>query len=212
MPTTRERSPRLALPDVFGLQDHKDAHGKVGPLAEVAFRVESIHTTHGARHAHARGPFGRAGGSLAIMKLYMVVRCPFAHRASMALGEKGLSFEPVFYAPRTRPTELDAVSKNAKSPTLFDGDDAVYESAVVLEYLEDKFPGRPLLPGAAKARADVRVTIARVNEELGSKFSAVMGEALTRLSPFETGVAVARPPASAQFWAVRTVLASVRNR
>ena len=37
-------------------------------------------------------------------------------------------------------------------------------------------------------------------------------EALTRLSPFETGVAVARPPASAQFWAVRTVLASVRNR
>ena len=46
----------------------------------------------------------------------------------------------------------------------------------------------------------------------GAATTATQECLLTRLSPFETGVAVARPPASAQFWAVRTVLASVRNR
>lgn len=127
------------------------------------------------------------------MKLYMISRCPFAHRAAFALGEKGLTFEPVFYNGQARPKELDAVSKNAKSPTLFDGHDAVYESAVVLEYLEDRFPARPLMPVAAKARADVRVTIARVNEELGSKFGAIAGEAL-KPTPDDLAIAEASRP------------------
>lgn len=124
------------------------------------------------------------------MKLYLIDGCPFAHRAAIALAEKGIAFEPVVYTASARPPALDAVSPFAKSPTLFDGADAVYESAVVLEYLEDKFPARPLLPVSAKGRADVRLVIARVNDELGSKLGAIAGAAL-RPSPDPAKIAEA---------------------
>lgn len=122
------------------------------------------------------------------MKLYTVFRCPFGHRASIALREKNLAFETGFFTPAARPAELLAISPFAKSPTLVDGDTNVYDSLVVLEYLEDRYPERPLMPRDAAGRARVRLLIARVGEELFPYVGAIAREKVHKTTPDEAAV------------------------
>jgi RNA polymerase-associated protein len=111
------------------------------------------------------------------MRLYMLHRCPFGHRAAFALREKSLEFELVFFERGQRPQELEELGPLARSPTLFDDEAKVYDSQVVLEYLEDRYPEPHLLPATPKARAEIRMLIARVREELEPQHRAIITEA-----------------------------------
>ena len=111
------------------------------------------------------------------LRLYVLQGCPFGHRAAIAIAEKGLPVEIVSFERGKRPPELEALSPRAKSPTLFDGDAKVFESLAVLEYLEDRYPQPPLLPAAPFARAEARMFIARVTEEMAPRVGAVVAEA-----------------------------------
>ena len=110
------------------------------------------------------------------MKLFLLYRCPFAHRATIVLQEKGLAFEPVFFQVGKRPPEQEAVGPYAKSPTLIDGDTKVWDSQIVIEYLEDRYPVPSLMPTDAAQRAEVRMLNARVAQELGSPAGAIAME------------------------------------
>jgi len=110
------------------------------------------------------------------MKLYLLYRCPMAHRASIVLREKQLAFEPMFFKLGQRPPELEAVGPYAKSPTLFDGDARVFDSMIVIEYLEDRYPTPALLPADAGARAEVRMLALRVGQELLSPIGSIVPE------------------------------------
>ena len=125
------------------------------------------------------------------MRLYMLEGCPFAHRAVISLREKGLPFETVFFRAGHRPPELEAVGPRAKSPTLFDGDARVYDSQAVLEYLEERTPEPALLPPTPLGRAEVRMLLARVSDELASKQYAVVGE-LVKPEPDQAKLETAR--------------------
>lgn len=107
-------------------------------------------------------------------RLFALPGCPYAHRALMVLREKGLPFELVLYDLTSRPPELDAMGSRARSPTLLDGESAVYGSQVVLEYLEDRYPEPALMPSEPLARARVRMCIAHISDALVPKLDAVM--------------------------------------
>ena len=110
------------------------------------------------------------------LRLYVLQGCPFGHRVAIAIAEKNLPVEIVSFERGKRPPELEALSPRAKSPTLFDGDAKVYESLAVLEYLEDRYPQPALLPNDAFARAEARMFIARVTEEMAPRVGAVIAE------------------------------------
>jgi glutathione S-transferase len=112
------------------------------------------------------------------MQVHMMRGCPFAHRATFALREKSVSFEPVFFEMGKRSPELEAVGPYAKSPTVFDGDATVWDSQLVLEYIEDRYPSPPLLPPGPAARARVRMTAAIVDKEVGPKVGDLVMEAV----------------------------------
>jgi glutathione S-transferase len=63
--------------------------------------------------------------------------------------------------------EFLAVNPRGKVPAITDGDFALWESAVIVEYLEERFPERPLLPADARERARVRRVAAEAQEYLG---------------------------------------------
>ena len=81
--------------------------------------------------------------------------CPFVQRAAIALAEKGVAFERITVDLANKPDWFLAISPLGKVPLLKVGDAVIFESAVILEYLEETQPG-PLHPADALQRAEHR--------------------------------------------------------
>jgi len=89
------------------------------------------------------------------LKLISFDLCPYVQRAAIALVEKGVSFERVTIDLANKPDWFLAISPLGKVPLLKVGDAVIFESAVILEYLEETQPG-PLHPADALQRAEHR--------------------------------------------------------
>ena len=84
--------------------------------------------------------------------------CPYVQRAVIALTEKGVPFERIDIDLGNKPDWFLAISPLGKTPVLQVGDRAIFESAVILEYLEETQP-KPLHPDDALTRAEHRAWI-----------------------------------------------------
>jgi glutathione S-transferase len=84
--------------------------------------------------------------------------CPYVQRAMIALTEKGVPFERIDIDLANKPDWFLKVSPLGKTPVLLIGDHAIFESAVILEYLEET-QARPLHPANALHRAEHRAWI-----------------------------------------------------
>jgi glutathione S-transferase len=78
--------------------------------------------------------------------------CPYVQRAAIVLAEKGVAFERRDVDLANKPDWFKAVSPLGKTPVLLVDDDAIFESAVICEYLDDTLLPR-LHPGDALLRA-----------------------------------------------------------
>lgn len=96
------------------------------------------------------------------IKLYDFATSPNCQRVKVVLEEKGLAYETVPVDLRKgeqkEPEYLD-MNPYGKVPVLVDGDTVLYESCIINEYLEDKYPEPPLLPADPWARARIRILI-----------------------------------------------------
>ncbi|HVM84531.1 MAG TPA: glutathione S-transferase family protein [Candidatus Binatia bacterium] len=84
--------------------------------------------------------------------------CPYVQRAAIALAEKGAPFERVYVDLAAKPDWFKALSPLGKTPVLKVGETAIFESAVILEYLEDTQP-HALHPADPLRRAEHRSLI-----------------------------------------------------
>ncbi|HEY2212103.1 MAG TPA: glutathione S-transferase family protein [Bradyrhizobium sp.] len=84
--------------------------------------------------------------------------CPYVQRAVIALTEKSVAFERIDIDLANNPDWFVAISPLGKTPMLQVGDTAIFESAVILEYLEETQP-KPLHPADPLARAEHRAWI-----------------------------------------------------
>lgn len=89
------------------------------------------------------------------LKLISHKLCPYVQRAVIALTEKGVPFERVDIDLDNKPEWFLKISPLGKTPVLVVGDTAIFESAVILEYLEETQPNA-LHPRDALARAEHR--------------------------------------------------------
>ena len=89
------------------------------------------------------------------LKLISHKLCPYVQRAVIALTEKGVLFERVDIDLSNKPDWFRAISPLGKTPVLLVGDAPIFESAVILEYLEETQP-KPLHPADPLRRAEHR--------------------------------------------------------
>ena len=89
------------------------------------------------------------------LKLISHKLCPYVQRAVIALTEKGVAFERIDIDLANKPDWFLAISPLGKTPVLQVGDVAIFESAVILEYLEETQP-KPLHPADPLRRAEHR--------------------------------------------------------
>ena len=89
----------------------------------------------------------------------------YSHRVRIVLAEKGVSVEIISVDPGRLPPRLAEVNPYGTVPTLVDRDLALYESTVVMEYLDERYPHPPLLPVYPVARANSRLLIHRIQRD-----------------------------------------------
>ncbi len=92
------------------------------------------------------------------LKLISHKLCPYVQRAVITLTEKGVAFERVDIDLANKPEWFLKISPLGKTPVLMVGEAAIFESAVILEYLEETEP-KPLHPADPLRRAEHRAWI-----------------------------------------------------
>ncbi|MDY7115875.1 stringent starvation protein SspA [Halomonas sp. SSL-5] len=89
----------------------------------------------------------------------------FSHRVRIVLAEKGVAVDIVDVTQDQPPEELADLNPYNSVPTLLDRDLVLYESKVMMEYLDERFPHPPLLPVYPVARAQSRLWMHRIERE-----------------------------------------------
>ena len=92
-----------------------------------------------------------------MVTLYEHPLSPYAQKVKIALREKGVEFDtqlPDLFGGGD--DAFRAASPRREVPALVDGETTVFDSTIILEYIEDRWPTPPLLPEGAAARARVR--------------------------------------------------------
>tara|TARA_A100001037_G_scaffold301178_1_gene330111 strand:- start:3104 stop:3796 length:693 start_codon:yes stop_codon:yes gene_type:complete len=96
---------------------------------------------------------------MADVEIISSATCPFAQRTRMALIEKEIDFDLTEIDLNDKPDWFLAISPYGKVPVLRHDSAAIFESAVINEYLEEMFPDRPLMPRDSVGRAQARIWI-----------------------------------------------------
>jgi len=85
---------------------------------------------------------------------------PYGQKVKIALREKGVAFQaqmPAGMGAGGAAGAFVAANPRAEVPALVDGDVAIFDSTIILEYIEDRWPSPPLLPASPAERARVRM-------------------------------------------------------
>lgn len=99
------------------------------------------------------------------MTLFSDPMCQYSHRVRIVLAEKGVTVDIEDIDPKSVTEEILEANPYGTLPTLVDRDLALYESNVVMEYLDERFPHPPLLPVYPVARAESRLWIYRIERD-----------------------------------------------
>lgn len=84
------------------------------------------------------------------------------HRTRLVLAAKGVSYDRVIVDPAKPPEDLLDLNPYGGTPTLVDRDLTLYNTAVVCEYLDERYPHPPLMPIDPLSRARLRLASVRI--------------------------------------------------
>ena len=98
--------------------------------------------------------------------LYTSPDSQYSHRVRYALQEKGIEVNAIEVAPTEINEDLHMVNKTGTTPTLSDRDSHIYNSTVIMEYLDERYPSPPLMPAFPSPRAEARILMLEMDREL----------------------------------------------
>jgi glutathione S-transferase len=107
-----------------------------------------------------------------MITLYEHPLSPYAQKNKIALYEKGVDFElkmPTGIGSGHADGDFLAANPRAEVPALIDDGFAIFDSTIILEYIEEKFPAPALLPRDPKLRAQARM----IEETMDTHYEAI---------------------------------------
>lgn len=108
------------------------------------------------------------------MTFFSDPRDHYSHRVRMVLAEKGVAVEILDADGRNLPEDVAALNPYQTLPTLLDRELVLYESTVIMEYLDERFPHPPLLPVYPVARAQSRLMMHRIRKDWCARLDLLM--------------------------------------
>ena len=100
-----------------------------------------------------------------VMTLYSDPTDPYSHRTRIVLAEKSISYEIIDVDHKHMPEDLIDINPYNTVPTLVDRDLVLYNSRVIMEYLDERFPHPPLMPVDPVSRARTRLMLYRIDRD-----------------------------------------------
>ena len=88
-----------------------------------------------------------------------------SHRTRLALAEKNINIEITSILGNELPEDLMDLNPYHTVPTLVDRDLTLYDSRVIIEYLDERFPHPPLMPVDPVSRAQFRLALFRIEKD-----------------------------------------------
>jgi RNA polymerase-associated protein len=110
------------------------------------------------------------------LTLYDAARCPYCARVRILCHEKGIEYEPVAIDLNDRPAWIYEKNPLGRVPVLEEDTFLLPESAVIMEYLEERYPEPPLGPLDAAERSLARVVIFRFDRLSGPYYAVRRGD------------------------------------
>ena len=107
-------------------------------------------------------------GEFIMMTLYSGTTCPFSQRCRNVLYEKGMDFQIVDVDLHNKPEDLAVMNPYNQVPVLVERDLILYESNIINEYIDDRFPHPQLMPADPVMRARARLFLFRFEHEMFS--------------------------------------------
>ena len=101
-----------------------------------------------------------------MMVLYSGTTCPFSQRCRFVLFEKGMDFEIRDVDLFNKPEDVNVMNPYGQVPILVERDLILYESNIINEYIDERFPHPQLMPGDPVARARVSLFLFNFEKEL----------------------------------------------
>ncbi|WP_017444290.1 stringent starvation protein SspA [Gayadomonas joobiniege] len=106
-----------------------------------------------------------AANKRSVMTLYADSVSLHSHQVRIVLAEKGISVEIKFIDPTNKPEELFELNPYGTIPTLLDRELVLYQSNIIMEYLDERFPHPPLMPVYPVARGTSRLMMHRIEND-----------------------------------------------
>ncbi len=100
-----------------------------------------------------------------VMTLFSKPTCIHSHRTRLVLAEKNINMEIVSVDGPDLPEDLMDLNPYHTVPTLVDRDLVLYDSRVIIEYLDERFPHPPLMPVDPVTRAQFRLALFRIETD-----------------------------------------------
>ena len=103
--------------------------------------------------------------SRTVLTLYSAVDCLHCHRVRLVLAAKGVTYDLVPVDLNRPPEDLAEMNPYNSVPMLVDRDLVLYDTNVICEYLDERYPHPPLMPIDPLTRARVRLAIVRIEND-----------------------------------------------
>ena len=103
--------------------------------------------------------------SRSVMTLFSTQTCALSHCVRLVMYEKGVTADIEFFDLSNPPDDLLEINPMGISPTLYERDLVLYDSRIIMEYLDERFPHPPLHPMDPVSRANSRMIIKRIDQD-----------------------------------------------
>jgi stringent starvation protein A len=99
------------------------------------------------------------------MTLFSQPHDPWSHRTRIVIAEKAVELDIVSVEPGRLPEDLLDLNPYNLTPTLVDRDLVLYDSRVIMEYLDERFPHPPMMPIDPVSRARFRLALFQIERD-----------------------------------------------
>jgi len=103
-----------------------------------------------------------------MMGLFSGNTCIRSHQVRFVLREKGITTDIQDVDGKKIPEDLIALNPYASIPTLTDRELVIYDSGVIIEYLDERYPHPPLMPVSPVDRAKIRLALVSLEADIVS--------------------------------------------